>query len=294
MLLIRPTKITPLMVTASNAGSADAEWMASTTYQLGNRVYLSATGKTYECVQAPALGKNPVSEPLYWLQTAPSNRWSMFDSEISTATTAAGDLTATVTIPGRVNAVALFGLQGSKVTIVQKSTTNVVLAQFSKTLRTQPSDWYEYFYVEPEQIAEAIFTGLVPSSGSRLEITITGPARCAAVVVGNTFDLGEAQWGATTSIIDYSRKNTTAEGVQSFEAGRFSRRMSVRLEQPRERYPAVQRELEKVRATPCVWLGVPGRDVYSPMTIYGYYKDFSLEVAYPTKHLCSLEIESLT
>lgn len=294
MLLIRPIKITPMMVTASNAGAADAEWMASTSYTLGSRVFLSATGKTYECVQEPAEGKNPATEPLYWMVAAPSNRWSMFDSEISTATVTAGNLTTTVTVPGRINAVALFGLVGSKVTVVQRSATNVVLCQLSKTLRTQPADWYEYFFVEPEQITEAIFTGLVPSSGSRLEITITGPARCAAVVVGNTFDLGDAQWGATTSIIDYSRKNTTAEGAQSFEPGRFSRRMSVRLEQPRERYPAVQRVLEAVRATPCVWLGVPGGEAYSPMTIYGYYKDFSVEVAYPTKHLCSLEIESLT
>ena len=294
MLMIRPIKITPLMVTASNAGSADAQWMASASYKLGDRVFLAETGKSYECVQEPALDKHPATEGLYWMIAGPSNRWAMFDSEISTGTTTAGDLTTTITVAGRINALALFGLAGSKVTVVQRSAANAVLCQFSKTLRTQPSDWYEYFFVEPEQIAEAIFTGLVPSSGSRVEITISGPARCAAVVVGNTFDLGDAQWGATTSIIDYSRKNTTAEGTQSFEPGRFSRRMSVRLEQPRERYPAVQRTLEAVRATPCVWLGVPGRQAYSPMTIYGYYKDFSLEVAYPTKHLCSLEIESLT
>lgn len=294
MLLIRPTKITPTMVTVSNAGAADAEWMASTSYALGNRVFLSATGKTYECVQEPALDKNPATEALYWLVTAPSNRWSMYDSETSTVTVTPGNLTTTLTIPGRVNAVAFFGVIGSKIVVTQLSADGALLAQFSKVLQTQPADWYEYFFAVAEQIPDVVFIGLVPSSGSRLEIEITGPAACAAVVAGNTFDLGDAQWGATTSIIDYSRKTTTADGVQSFEPGRFSRRMSVRLEQPRERYPAVQRALEAVRATPCVWLGVPGSETYSPMTIYGYYKDFSLEVAYPTKHLCSLEIESLT
>ncbi|MCO8248474.1 hypothetical protein [Comamonas thiooxydans] len=294
MLLIRPTKITPTMVTDSNAGAADDEWMDGTSYALGNRVFLSATGKTYECVQEPALDKNPATEALYWLVSAPSNRWSMYDSETSTVTVTPGNLTTTLTIPGRVNAVAFFGVIGSKIVVTQLSADGALLAQFSKLLQTQPADWYEYFFAVPEQIPDVVFTGLVPSSGSRLEIDITGPAACAAVVVGNTFDLGDAEWGATTSIIDYSRKTTTAEGAQSFEPGRFSRRMSVRLEQPRERYPAVQRALEAVRATPCVWLGVPGSETYSPMTIYGYYKDFSLEVAYPTKHLCSLEIESLT
>lgn len=294
MLLIRPVKITPLMVTASNAGAADAEWMASATYQLGNRVFLTATGKTYECVQAPALDKNPVNEPLYWLEAKPSNRWSMYDSEISTVTVTPGDLSTTLTVPGRVNAVALFGVVGSKIQVTQRSAGGDVLATFSKTLQTQPIDWYEYFYSVPEQIPDVVFTGVVPSTGSRLEIVITGPAACAAIVVGNTFDLGDAEWGAQTSITDYSRKTTTAEGVQSFTPGRYSRRMSVRLVQPRERYPTVQRNLEAVRATPCVWLGVPGVQAYSPMTIYGFYKDFSIEVAYATENLCSLEIESLT
>lgn len=294
MLLLRPVTITHAMVTASNAGAADAEWMASTAYQLGDRVYLTATGKTYECVQAPATDKNPANEPLFWLVTGPSNRWAMFDKEVSTATITPGDLTTTLTVPGRINAVALFGLVGSKIQITQRSAGGAVLATFSKALRTQPADWYEYFYIEPEQIPDVVFTGVVPSTGSRLEIVITGPAACAAIVAGNTFDLGDAEWGAQTSIIDYSRKNTSAEGVQSFAPGRYSRRMSVRLEQPRERYPSVQRNLEAVRATPCVWIGVPGNEAYSPMIIYGYYKDFSLEVAYPTTHLCSLEIESLT
>lgn len=294
MLLIRPFKITPLMVTASNAGAADPEYFPSTSYALGARVYLSSTGKTYECVQAPALGKNPATEPLYWMVTGSSNRWAMYDAEISTSTVTAGNLTTTVTVPSRINAVALFGLVGSQIQITQRGAGGAVLAQFAKDLRTKPADWYEYFFMEPEQIPDVVFTSVVPSTGSQLEITIIGPAGCAAIVVGNTFDLGEAEWGANTSIVDYSRKNTTTEGAQSFEPGRFSRRMSVRLQQPRERYPAVQRALEKVRATPCVWLGVPGVEAYSPMTIYGYYKDFSLEVAYPTTHLCSLEIESLT
>lgn len=294
MLLIRPVKVSPAMVTASSAGAADPEYNVATSYPLGARVFLSATGKTYECVQGSALGKNPATEPLYWKQAAPSNRWSMYDSETSTSTVTAGNLTTTLTVPSRINAVAFFGLVGSRIQVVQRSAAGVVLAQFDRALRTQPADWYEYFFSEPEQVSDVVLTGLVPSTGSRLEISVTGPAACSAVVVGNTFDLGDAQLGATTSIIDYSQKSTTADGVQSFKPGRFSRRMSMSLEQPRERYPAVQRVLESVRATPCVWLGVPESNTYSPMTIYGFFRDFSIEVAYPTTNLCSLEIESLT
>ena len=296
MLLIRPNKITPGMVTASNAGQADPAYSGAATYNLNERVFFPDNGKTYECIEGSVTGVSPVSKdgPLHWLLAGPSNRWAMFDDETSTSTETAGDLTTTVVFPGRINAVAFFGLVGQAIEVTQRSSAGVVLSQFSRSLKTQPADWYEYFFSEPEQIPDVVFTGVVPSSGSRLEIKITGPAACASIVVGNTFDLGEAQYGASTSITDYSRKNTTADGVQSFTRGRFSRRMSMRLEQPRERYPSVQRVLESVRATPCVWLGIPGSEAYSPMTIYGYYRDFSIEVSYSTTHLCSLEIESLT
>jgi hypothetical protein len=294
VLLIRPVTITPGMVTASNAGAADPAYAATASYALGQRVYLEATGKTYECVQAPALGKYPPAEPLYWMAAAPSNRWSMFDGGIGASTVTEGDLLASITIPGRINAVAFFGLIGSRIRLTQRSAEGAVLSTFDRPLRADPADWYGYFFAEPEQVTDVVFTALAPSSGSRLEITVTGPAACAAVVAGNTFDLGGAQWGAATSIIDYSRKNISADGIQTFERGRFSRRLNVMLEQPRSRYPAVQRALEAVRATPCVWLGMPGSGDYSPMTIYGYYRDFSIEVTYPAWNLCSLEIESLT
>lgn len=293
MLLIRPTKLLPGMVTASNAGAADADYSATKSYALGNRVYYPQTGKSYECIQAPALDKPP-TDPLYWMVAKPSNRWAMFDDEFSTATKTEGDLTTTLTVPGRMNAVGFFGLVGSHLKVVQRSALGAVLATFEKQLVRPPTSWYEYFYRTSEQIPDAVFTGLVPSSGSRLEITIKGPAECAAIVAGNQFDLGNAKLGATTSIIDYSSKGAATDGTQSFKKGKFSRRLSMTLEQSSERFPSVQRALESVRATPCVWVGVPNVERYSPMTIYGFFRDFSLEVAYSTTNLCSLELESLT
>lgn len=294
MLLIRPLKITPAMVTASNAGAADPTYNAATSYALGARVYLPENGKTYECVQAPAQGQDPATQPLYWMQAAPSNRWSMFDSEISTATVTPGNLTTTITVPQRFNSMAFFGLVGASIVVTQRSPSGELLKQFSKSLRAPPTNWYEYFYDDFWQLPEAVFIGFQPVLGSRIEVTITGPAACAAAVIGNMVDIGEAQWGATTSIIDYSRKDVTAAGVQTFLPGRFSRRLSIVLELPRERYPVVQRVLESVRATPCVWVGAPGVSAYSPMTIFGFFRDFSIEVAHVASNICSLEIESIT
>lgn len=295
MLLIRPTPITPAMVTASNAGSADPEYNPATSYTLGQRVYVPADGRTYECVQSPALGQYPPSAPLYWMRAEPSNRWAMWDAEISTASTRAGNLTATVTVAGRINALSLHGLVGDSITITQRSVTDAVLFTQTRALKSNPSGWYGYFFEPRTQVADAVFLGLVPSVGSRVDIAIAGSATaCAVVVVGNAVDIGAAQYGFTTGIVDYSRKVTSSAGVQSFEPGRYSKRASGTVSLERGRYNAISAALAAVRATPCTWVGVPDSGDYEPMTLLGVFKDFSIEVSNPSHHICSLEIEGLT
>jgi hypothetical protein len=39
-----------------------------------------------------------------------------------------------------------------------------------------------------------------------------------------------------------------------------------------------------------VWVG---SEEYASMIVYGFYKDFSIEISYPTVSICSLEIEGL-
>jgi hypothetical protein len=295
MLVIRPTLITPAMVTASNAGAMDADYNPATSYTLGQRAFLPADGYTYECVQAPALGQNPPTSPLYWMRAAPSNRWAMWDAEISTATTVAGTLTATLTVPGRFNAVGVFGLVGDSITLTQKSAAGATLWTETRALKSNPSGWYSYFFEPRTQVRDAVFLGLAPSVGSRVEITVTGSATaCAAVAAGNTLHLGNAQYGATSGLVSYSRKDTSSTGVQTLRKGRNSKRASFTLEQSRGQYNAVSAALEELDATPAVWVGVTESGDYEPLTILGFYRDFQIEATHPNHHTCSLEIEGLT
>lgn len=295
MLVIRPTTITPDMVSASNAGAADPAYNPATSYTLGQRVYLPADGNTYECVQAPALGQNPPTSPLYWMRAEPSNRWAMWDAEISTATQVDGSLTATLVVPGRFNAAGVFGLAGDSIIVVQKSALGETLWAETRALKSNPSRWYAYYFEPRTQVRDVVFVGLVPSVGSRLEITVAGSATaCAAVLVGTSMDLGCAQYGATSGIVSYSRKETSSAGVQTLKKGRKSKRMSVTLMQPRAQYNAISAALESLDATPAVWVGVPDSGNYEPLTILGFFRDFQIEAAHPNDHICSLEIEGLT
>jgi len=56
---------------------------------------------------------------------------------------------------------------------------------------------------------------------------------------------------------------------------------------------AVQRILAEIRAVPSVFIGSEATD-YSPLIVYGFYRDFSIDIAYPTKSFCRIEVEGLT
>jgi hypothetical protein len=54
-----------------------------------------------------------------------------------------------------------------------------------------------------------------------------------------------------------------------------------------------QNLLYSLRAEPVVWIASP-LDIYSePLIVYGFYKDFSTTISYPSYAMCSIEVESL-
>jgi hypothetical protein len=295
MLVIRPITITPAMVTASNAGAFDADYNPATSYALGNRVYLPADGRTYKCVEAPALDKYPATNPLSWALAEPSNRWAMWDSEISTSTVTTGNLTATLAVGPRINAVGFSGLVGSSITITQKSAAGDVLFTETRLLQTNPNGWYSYFYEPRGQVQQAIFTGLVPSSNGTLEVLVTGgTAACAAVLPGNSLYIGDAQYGFTAGIISFSKKETSATGVQTLKPGPNAKRMSGQVVQDRAQFTTIYNALSALDGRIAYWVGVECSDDYAPFSFIGFYRDFSIEATYPMHHLCTLEIEGLT
>ena len=73
----------------------------------------------------------------------------------------------------------------------------------------------------------------------------------------------------------------------------FSKRLTARLMLPNTQINRVQRVLADLRAQPAIWVTSDVPDL-APLTVYGFFRDFNIEVAYPTESFCSLEIEGLT
>ena len=293
MKVIKPTAFTESMLVSSNAVESSPNYNAGTTYAKDSIV--NSGTHLYQSLVNNNLGNTPSTSPLYWLDIGPNNIHAMFDNQISTATISSTPLNV-VFKPGIFNSLALIGLSGNQVAVTVRDGTGGPII-YSATFAldgTVISDWYQYFFEPFVQKSEVVMTDIPPFSNSEVTISLTGGStvQIGLCSFGTFYFLGDAEYGANVGITDYSRKDTDDFGVTTFVQRAYSKRMSARLMLDTAQINRIQRILADIRATPSLWIGADGDD-YLPTLMYGYYRDFSIDIAYQNKSFCSLEIEGL-
>lgn len=298
MKIVKPVEITvPNLISSSVAEPApgEAAYAAGTTYALGDRVILTSTHRVYESVAAGNTGHSPDTSPLWWTDVGPTNRWAMFDGTISTGTSGAAPLTVVFAPDAIINALAIMGPVGTTadVTVQDAPGGAVVYTATVSLVGYTVADWYEWFF-EPFTPRDVVLTGLPSYRTCVITVAINGAGTVSvgALVVGALYDLAPTHLGAKIGITDYSTKTTDAYGTATFVRRAFAKRMTAELLLPNELLQKVSAILTDLRATPCVWVGTE-LDGYSPLVVYGAYRDYSLTVSYPNHSLMNLEIEGL-
>jgi hypothetical protein len=297
MKVIKPVTVTPAMIVSSNATQLYPNWAIGTSYSKDDIVdydthyYISLTNTN--------TGNNPETSTTNWALLGPDNTHAMFDGQVSTETTkATSPLTVTIS-PGIVNSVALLGLTGQSVSIVMRD-GGASPPVYSRTVDLEGSiilDWYMYFFEPFEQLSEVVLTDLPPYSNGQITMTLSsgGNVAIGELLVGTVYALGEMalEHGATIGIIDYSRKDTDPDtGLTTFVQRAYSKRMSGQFLIENGSISGVQKVLSSIRAIPSVFIGSEDTD-YSALIVYGFYRDFSIDIAYPTHSFCRIEVEGL-
>ena len=298
MKVIKPVTVTDAMILASNAVEAYAAWSSGTTYakdakvDYGTHYYISLVNSNLNNIP-DAVGSTA------WAFLSPDNKHAMFDGQVSTETTKATSPLIVTVACGIVNSVGLIGLTGSSVTI---SVTDAGASPpvYSRTVGldgTIITDWYMYFFEPFVQLGEVVLTDLPPYLNGRITMTLSGGGAVAIgeLIVGTVYSLGDEalDQGASIGIIDYSRKDTDPDtGVTTFTRRAFSKRMSGQFLVDNVDMNGVQRILADIRAVPSVFIGSE-ETTYAPLVVYGFYRDFSIDIAYPTKSWCRVEVEGL-
>lgn len=283
------------MLTSSDATETIAVWSSGTTYAINAEVNYS--NSIYVSLQGSNLNKQPDTEPTYWIRKSANNKYSMFDEFVNTQTTKSTALNVQVT-PGSIfNSLAIFNITGA--TSIQITVKDGVSGPtiYSNTLNlddTQITDWYMYFFEPYDLKSEIVVQDIPPYSTGSVLVTAsgTGTIGLGYFALGTSYYIGETQYGVTAGIRDYSTKEANQFGLTSLVQRAFSKRMEASLFLQNDTLRYVHKLLEDVRATPCVWVGTDD-DKYDVLNVYGYYRDFNIEIPYPNNSLCRLEIEGL-
>ena len=295
MKVIKPRAFTPAMLVSTTATETVPAYSAATTYAQGDRAHTG--GSIYESTAAANTGNAPASSPTWWTRVGPDNRAAMFDNQVSTATTQADGPLTVVLQPGYVGAIGLVGLAGTSVEITVKNGAAGPTV-YSKTISLDGSvvtDWYDYFFADFDPLTEVVLTDLPPYNNAQITVSISGAnVACGALVVGTPFTIGRVEHGASAGITDYSRKDTDEFGTTTFLQRSYAKRMSARMLIPNSDLRKTQRILSDLRATPSMWVGSEDTTTYSPLVVFGWYRDFGIDIQYSTHSLVSLEVEGLT
>jgi len=217
MLVIVPasTEVTETNV----AASAKAEWSSATTYTIGQTVKYT-TGQSvphheFESKTNDNLNHQPaIGGDDHWLDLGATNQHKMFDNRNSTATVAShssGLIQVTLRPPSRVGVVSLLGMKGVKsVTVEQQYGANIVSSETIELLTTDtPVGMWTYFFGDYRVTTSAVVT--IPGFWYRPYVTITltpevegVPAQCGVCFFGQSFYIGDTDYGAAPGLIDYS------------------------------------------------------------------------------------------
>lgn len=296
MQIIRPLAITDAILTSNVAEDDGPVYSALATYALAAIVIDDVNHQKYESLIAANTG-NPLTDAAKWLALGATNRWRMFDQTLGTLTEQATTaIDVTVAASGRVDGLALFGLAAEEVQIV---ITSADLGEQYNEIHSLRSDsgidsWYEYFSEEVFYFTEMGLTGLPLTSNVDVQVIIssgTGSVAVGTMVIGQSRSLGVTVYGARCGIIDYSRKTTDAFGNTSLVERAYAKRVSFKVSVESGAADSVYTLLSQYRATPVVWVGADG---YGMTMTYGWARDWSVELSFPSHSYLTIEIEGLT
>lgn len=298
MKIIRPVTIGDSNLVSSNIAETDyGAWNSGTTYALGDKVISTTTHRIYESAQGSNLNHNPTTDDgTWWTNIGATNRWRAFDKVLADQSERTGTITYNILPNNLVNAVALFNVDAATVNIVVDDPIDgeVYNETISMVDNTAVTDWYNYFFEPVARRSEVAKFDLPNYSTANIIITLDSGAsvsKVGEIVLGAQKTLGLTNYGTSVGIQDYSRKERDVFGNAIILERRFSQTVDFDVQVETESVRDVQKTLATFRATPIVFTGSDAA-TYGDL-IYGYYRNFSINISSPSLSDATIEVEGL-
>lgn len=301
--LVRPMTVLDANLLSSNVADPNyTAWSSATGYGTAGGTYVSYTStnvhQVYVSLANATANTNmsPPASPLFWALVGATNRWAMFDGSVSSQTTNADNITIQIRATGRIDTIAFLNMSAQSVTVkITDASDGVVYNSTASLVSTGGiTDWYGYFFEPIVLTQDYVFTDIPPYFNALIDITISytgSAAKCGACVFGLSKILGLTEANAKVGIVDYSVKSQDAYGNYSITQRAFSKRGTYTVWIEAALVDQAQNLFQSYRAVPILYLACSD---YGATILYGFFKDFEIDIAYPTVSICTIQLEGLT
>lgn len=284
MKLLIPTPITPAMLGAATSiaepAAGETTWAASTAYALGDRRIRSTTHRVYECVQAHASRTAlPEDDGMFWLDVGPTQRFAPFDAYVSTAAETTTALTYVIS-PGYVNAIALYGIVGTQISVMLKDAPGGAVVYGYVASLTEPApDWYEYLFVAAKPINRLILSKLPIRPTAEITVTISAAIGAPVALglllagdyralVGDKAAFGGTLRGASAEPVTYSYINTADDGTTRIVRRNYATGMRANVLLPTKEADAALALIQQVLDIPVPWVATDAKG-FDGLNVFG-------------------------
>tara|TARA_R100000322_G_scaffold163801_1_gene127717 strand:- start:9828 stop:11663 length:1836 start_codon:yes stop_codon:yes gene_type:complete len=237
-----------------------------------------------------------IADPPTWLDLGPTNPLRMFDGKLDTLTTAPDVLTVEITPSQIANGLALFNASAQTVRITMTDDAEGLVydsGEIQMLENADVRDWYAYFFDPYSRKSDLARIDLPPYADAVITVTLTAQGEQVSVgqlVLGTIQNLGQAVYGTSVGITDFSRKEPDIFGNFEIVERRFSKRAEYDVVIDTRAAASVQRTLAAFRAKPVVWIGA---EDHEETIVYGYYRDFDIVIANYSTSDATITVEGL-
>jgi hypothetical protein len=296
MDIVRSFTIDDTSLVSSNIGDTDdyALYNPATTYALDD-IVVGTDHHEYQSLANANTG-HALSDAAWWLDLGMNRKWRMFDLSNSSQSSNADEIDVVVQVTGRANAVSLLNIacDTAQIIVTTASDGEIYNETFNLTSDSGVNNWFDYFFEPIVRKGDLVVTDLPLNGDPQIEViaTATGSTvRIGTMVIGQSLYFGAVIYGAQVGIQDFSRKVADEFGNWTIVERGFAKRADYKVWMDNAKIDATAAFLASIRAVPCVF---KGDGDYAALYIFGFYKDWNIEIPGPNKSYCSLSIEGLT
>ena len=279
MNILMPLTITDAMLTSSTLAepaASETAWVSAGTYVAGDKRIRTGTHRVYNCILGHT-GRTalPEDDTTYWEDYDPTLKWAPFDSYVSTPASLASPLTY-VLLPGFFDAISMYGLSGTGVTITHKATAGgTTLETRTISLYAESLGLYEYLFgvkSPKSKIVETDFE-IRPASEVTISVTGTGAVAMGMCNIGTyrslVSDWGGTQYGASVEPVTTSRITTDANtGKVTIKRGNAATGLRASVALPLADANYALQSVQEVLDVPVSWIATNDTG-YEGLNVFG-------------------------